>query len=193
MTSDPEFIDYYALLQVDPDCTDRTLEVAYHYYAKLYHPDNPETADVDKFTATIEAYKALRDPEERARYDRQYDAAYGPLRRRAGHSGSGIDQATAAQDAEIHYKILLSLYKKRRERASNAGIAGWLVQESLGCSDEEFEFHVWYLRAKGFVDITEQGTLAITIAGVDHVIASSQAAERDRKRIELLVRPETPD
>jgi curved DNA-binding protein len=44
----------------------------------------------------------------------------------------------------------------------------------LNCSDEHFEFHTWYLKAKGFIEITEQGTLAITIQGVDHVIDISR-------------------
>jgi curved DNA-binding protein len=184
MEADKDLIDYYALLQVDPGCTSRTLEIAYHYYAKLYHPDNPETADVDKFTAVVEAYKVLRGGEERMEYDRKHEAAFGTRPAATPFDiGNRIDESTAINDAEIHTRILQNLYKKRREKASEAGIPGWLVQETLNCSDDEFEFHVWYLRAKGFVDITEQGTLAITINGVDHVIATSQANVREKLRL----------
>ncbi|MGX7952190.1 J domain-containing protein [Tsuneonella sp. HG249] len=179
-----DLVDYYALLRVDPGCTARTLEVAYHYYAKLYHPDNPDTADVDKFTGVIEAYKALRDPQERAEYDRKHREAFGSAPSAVPfENGQRIDERTALNDADIHTRILLGLYKRRREKATDAGIAGWLVQETLNCTDDEFDFHIWYLRAKGFVDITEQGTLAITIAGVDHVIASSQASVREKLRL----------
>ena len=44
----------------------------------------------------------------------------------------------------------------------------------LDCGEEEFEFHVWYLESKGYLQKTEQGTLAVTIDGVDHVIANSR-------------------
>ena len=47
----------------------------------------------------------------------------------------------------------------------------------MKCSDESFEFHVWYLKSKGYLEITEQSELAITIDGVDHVIAMSRTIE----------------
>ena len=47
----------------------------------------------------------------------------------------------------------------------------------LDCSEESFEFHVWYLKAKGFIEITEDAALAITIDGVDHVISTSRSKE----------------
>ena len=31
-----EFIDYYGLLEVSPDCSDKALELAYHDLAKRY-------------------------------------------------------------------------------------------------------------------------------------------------------------
>jgi curved DNA-binding protein len=74
----------------------------------------------------------------------------------------------------VHARILLFLYKRRREHAQDAGVAGFYVQEMLNCSEEHFDFHVWYLKAKDFIEITEQGALAITIQGVDHVISMSR-------------------
>lgn len=169
--------DYYALLQVDPDCNARTLEIAYHYFAKLYHPDNPDTADLDKFSAVVDAYKVLRDEERRAEYDARYFSTPGRTRHKFAFEGEQVlDERTAVSDAEIHARILLALYKKRREQASDAGVVGWLLQETLDCSDEQFEFHIWYLKSKGFIQITEQGTMEITIDGVDHVITTSKAS-----------------
>ncbi|MEO6153006.1 MAG: hypothetical protein ABIT09_10835 [Croceibacterium sp.] len=57
------------------------------------------------------------------------------------------------------------------------------MQEALNCSDEHFDFHVWYLKAKGFIETTEQGTLAITIQGVDHVISMSRTNKAEKLRI----------
>jgi curved DNA-binding protein len=72
------------------------------------------------------------------------------------------------------------LYKKRREDAKNAGVVGFYLQQMLNCSDEHFEFHKWYLKEKGFIVLTEHGTLAITIQGVDHVISLSRTAKAEK-------------
>lgn len=61
----------------------------------------------------------------------------------------------------------------------------WLLEEPLGCSESQFEFHVWYLKAKGFIHTTEQGTIAITIDGLDHVIANSQNEESRKLLLSL--------
>lgn len=184
MNNEVEFVDYYHVLQVEPECDARTLELAYHYFAKLYHPDNHDTQDVDKFTRVVEAYKALENPALRADYDRQYFALKGLQRATIGDPSSApIDDATALGDAEVHHRILLKLYRRRREHPLDAGVVGWLMQETLGCSDEEFAFHVWYLKAKGYLAITEQGTLEITIDGVDHVITSSQRTAAEPRLI----------
>jgi len=61
-----------------------------------------------------------------------------------------------------------------------------MVQQELNCSDESFEFFVWYLKEKGFIAVTEQGQLAITIVGVDHVISTSKADANQRLRITQL-------
>ncbi|WP_066557747.1 J domain-containing protein [Croceicoccus bisphenolivorans] len=171
------YVDYYAVLKVNPDCDARILELAYHYFAKMYHPDNLETANADKFNEVLEAYRALRDPEKRAEYDRQHGRNLGKTTYRIPvESDIALDENTALSDAETHLKILLYLYKKRRENAADAGVIGWYVQEMLGCSEDEFQFHVWYLKSKGHVEVTEQGTIAVTVAGVDHVISNSRAS-----------------
>lgn len=185
MENEEEFVDYYDILKVNSDADARTLEVAYHYFAKLYHPDNPETADVEKFGAVVEAYTILRDPEKRSRYDEQYISIMGAPHVEFALGGDlEIDGDTAVGDAEVHFKILRRLYKKRRERASEAGIAGWLLQETLNCSDDEFDFHIWYLKSKGLIETTQQGTLAVTIEGVDHVIAASKTLKTQKLFIE---------
>lgn len=176
MENGQDFIDYYDLLQVNPGCDARILEVAYRYFAKMYHPDHAETADVDKFNEVVQAYHLLRDAEKRA----EYDQIYFSHRDRSEQANFvdidfEVDEKAAVTDAEIHQKILLHLYKRRREAANDAGVIAWLLQELLECSEEHFEFHVWYLRAKGLIARTEQGTLEITIEGVDHVISTSRS------------------
>lgn len=178
MGSEQEFVDFYDILQVNPNCDARILEIAYHYFAKMYHPDNSETADPDKFNQLVEVYGVLRNAEKRAEYDRIYythkDNPEAPL----PHFDPelDIDEKVALDDADMREKILLHLYKRRREHPADPGMIGWLLQEALECSDDEFEFHLWYLKAKKFVEITENSALAITIEGVDHIIQTSRAS-----------------
>jgi curved DNA-binding protein len=178
MINDPTFIDYYNVLHVNPNCDAKTLETAYRFLAKKYHPDHRTTADVTKFNEVIEAYRVLRNPDQRAVYDVQFSANTG-----FEFSSDNVvddDERAALSDADAHAKVLMFLYKRRREHALDAGVGRYFVQEMLNCSDENFDFHVWYLKAKGFIETTEQGTLAITIEGVDHVISMSRTSMRER-------------
>lgn len=192
MDGDGAFVDYYEVLKVNPDCDGRILELAYHYLAKMYHPDNLATADSDRFGEVIEAYRALKDPEQRAEYDREYSRhnkkpAYVP----PVDSDLAMDDKTASNDADAHTRILLALYKQRRENAFDPGVIGWFLQEMLGCTDDEFQFHIWYLKSKGFVEVTEQGTVAATVAGVDEVISIARSKPAEPLRIEQGGQPES--
>lgn len=170
------FIDYYAILQSDPRCSARQLEVAYRQLAKMYHPDHPETADLERFNNITEAYSLLRNPDKRAVYNTLYS-------HRTGYSFAPketprTEGMAAISDANMHGSILLYLYRKRRECARHPGVGTYDILRNLDCSEEHFEFHAWYLRKKGFIEHTEDGQYAITVEGVDHVIAMSQTAER---------------
>ena len=174
MQSPDEFVDYYEILQVSPNCDATALEAAYRHYAKMYHPDHIETADVTKFNDVISAYRMLREPEQRAKYDALHLTHKPHARSSANAQVFQIDEETAVNDAQVHERILLSLYKRRRDNAAEAGIGSYALQEMLGCSDSQFDFHIWYLKEKGFVTVTEQGTFAVTIEGIDHVISTSR-------------------
>lgn len=62
--------DLYAMLDVERDVSPADLRAAYHVLAKKLHPDtgsSPEAAE--EFANIAKAYRALADPEARARYD----------------------------------------------------------------------------------------------------------------------------
>jgi curved DNA-binding protein len=184
MSFEDEFFDYYEILQVSPGCSATVLEAAYRNLAKVYHPDHAETADIDKFSAVVAAYTVLRDPEKRAAYDARHAAQVQPAA--SNHAASPDpfpNEVSAVKDAEAHARILFALYQKRRENAQDAGVVRFYIQDMLGCSDENFEFHVWYLKSKGLIETTEHGTLAITIEGVDHVISTSRAKVAEQRLI----------
>jgi len=77
----------------------------------------------------------------------------------------------------------MHLYRRRRSFAQDAGVGQYSLQKLVGCSDEAFDFHIWYLKEKGLISYTEDGTIAITIKGVDHTISMSQVHRQEKLRI----------
>jgi curved DNA-binding protein len=175
------FVDYYATLRVHPECDTRTLEIAYRNLAKTYHPDHPESADIDQFNAVVEAYRAVKDHGKRLAYDVQYSAHTGFVF--SADDSILAEERTALSDADVHAEVLMILYKRRRERALEPGVGPYELQRTLDCSNEALDFHIWYLKAKGLIETTDSGTLAITIAGVDHVITTSRSTAQEKLRI----------
>ena len=68
--------DYYKILGVARDATDKEIKKAYRKLALQWHPDkhteNKEEAE-EKFREIAEAYEVLSNEESRARYDRGED------------------------------------------------------------------------------------------------------------------------
>jgi curved DNA-binding protein len=70
-----EFKDYYKILGVDTDASQKEIKSAYRKLARKYHPDvSTESNAEDLFKGVAEAYEVLKNEEKRAEYDtlRQY-------------------------------------------------------------------------------------------------------------------------
>jgi molecular chaperone DnaJ len=72
--------DYYGILGVTKESTDKEIKKAYRTLSKKYHPDkNPDDKESeDKFKEVAEAYSILSDKEKRNNYDRFGDPSGQP-------------------------------------------------------------------------------------------------------------------
>lgn len=63
--------DYYAVLGLPKDTSERAIKKAYRKLSMKYHPDKNQGNQEahDKFLEITEAYQVLSDPEKRRRYD----------------------------------------------------------------------------------------------------------------------------
>lgn len=64
--------DYYSILGLNKNATEKDIKSAYRRLARKYHPDvNPgDQASEEKFKQVSEAYEVLRDPDKRRAYDK---------------------------------------------------------------------------------------------------------------------------
>jgi curved DNA-binding protein len=65
------FVDYYKILGIDKNATEKDIKSAYRKLARKFHPDlNPNDKDAKKnFQQINEANEVLSDPEKRKKYD----------------------------------------------------------------------------------------------------------------------------
>ena len=141
-----------------------SVERMFRYLAQRYHPDNQDTGDRSRFDAMMEAYDTLKDPGKRAQYDivhKNHSRIRWKLTEEAG-SNRGSER-----DADIQSRLLSILNVRRRQNIGDPGLGAFTLESLLGCPAEHMEFHLWYLKEKGWIRLTENGMFAITVEGVD--------------------------
>ena len=180
MTQD-SFIDCYEVLQVSPNADLETIERVYRLLAKRYHPDNPQTGDSNKFQVLSDAYHIVRDPERRAAYDVKYEGQRAHQWQIFGKVSASNDTET---DREIQQGILSLLYISRRQNPTNSGIGSFELERLLGVPEQHLEFHIWYLKEKGWIKQDDTGKFAITVTGVETVIEKNLFISKDRRFLE---------
>jgi len=84
--------DYYEVLGVDRDASDRDIKKAFRRMAMKYHPDrNPDDQDAEeKFKDVNEAYEILSDAQKKAAYDQYGHAGVDP-NMGGGFGGGGFE------------------------------------------------------------------------------------------------------
>jgi molecular chaperone DnaJ len=85
--------DYYDVLEVAKDASERDIKKAYKRLAMKYHPDRTkgDKTKEEQFKEVKEAYEILTDEQKRAAYDQYGHAAF----QQGGHGGGGFGGGNA--------------------------------------------------------------------------------------------------
>lgn len=163
---DKENVDHYELLQVSCNAHAHVITRAFRLLATIYHPDNQDgMANAEMFRRIVESYHVLSDPDRREAYDRQMFGGR-PLPRRPAPA-----LADVSDERQLRPVILRALYDNRRSCPHRPGLSLLALCEAFGCSVDELQFPLWYLRGKKLIETGRDEELVITVAGVDHVEA----------------------
>ena len=158
------FVDYYEALQISPNADQETVQRVYRLLAQRFHPDNPETGDVEQFRQITDAYNALSEPQNRAAYDVKH-------RETRRLTWKIFDQSNSAQGYESERRkrqgVLSLLYRKRIVSPEQPSIGLKEFEDLLGVPKEHLEFSLWYLKENLAVTRSDNGRFTITIKGVD--------------------------
>ena len=169
--------DYYEDLQISPNADMEMIERVFRILAKRYHPDNAETGNTEKFNVLYKAYQVLSDPEKRAAFDAKYEQ----MRTERWKIVEEASQSDGfEQDERIRQGVLSLLYVARRQDALNPGMGIMEFEKVLGCPQHHMEFHLWYLKEKGWIVRTDTGGYAITADGVDKMAKNDLLLRKDR-------------
>ena len=165
------FTDYYEVLEISPNANSDTIERVFRHLAMRYHPDNQATGDALRFSKILEAHGTLKDPVKRAQFDIQHKNHSGVLTNlvKEASNPNGIERDVVVQD-----KLLSIFYAKRRRNINDPGFGDVELERVSDCPPEHLEFHLWYLKAKGWIKRLENGTLALTVEGVDRAISEQR-------------------
>ena len=178
-----EFIDYYELLQLSSNADAETIERVFRHLAQKFHPDHNNVTNKDRFIQIIEAHQILIDPETRAGYDVKYRDYWNRKWRLASVAS---DMSELGDDKVSRERILSLLYVQRRRSMKSPGLGEVEISRLLNTPLELVDFHLWYIRTKGWVERLDTGHLAITALGVD------QAEQSQQLRPEYLIEAHDP-
>jgi len=166
---------YYQLLQIDPSAHPTIIRYAYRFLAAMYHPDNSESGDTEKFKTITEAWRTLSDAVKRQAYDMQLGvkAAAPQAGAAAGSAAGGLHNAPKASlswsEVELRLAVLQVLMEARRKRPQTGGASAKMLMDCLNCNMGDIEYVLWYLREKNYIARTEAAFM-ITVVGVDYLI-----------------------
>ena len=172
MAIDPDFVDYYELLEASPNATTATIERVFRYLAKRHHPDSSEHGDVQAFSQLVEAYETLTDPAARAEYDAEYEY------QRNQNTALEQEAGNLSSDAADRQRMLSLFYAQRRRNMKTPGMGTGTLEHMMGLPVEVLYFHLWFFQQKGWIMREESGQLSITADGVEKVEATMEDQQK---------------
>jgi hypothetical protein len=131
----------------------------------------------------------LSDPASRAAYDANYEAARGKQWQIFDQSGAGDDRH---HDQRLFHGILSLLYIARRRDPDNAGMAPSHLERLLGVPSEHLDFPLWYLKKRNYVEVLDNGLMAISVDGIDKLGSEELALPANRLLAEESVAAPSP-
>jgi curved DNA-binding protein len=181
----PKPINFYELLQVDRDAHPTIIRYAYRFLAAMYHPDNSESGNAEKFRIITEAWRTLSDEGKRAAYDMSLGAKpqlsdpTGGAGAAGGAGGNDFGKGSLPKipktgisfdEVELRLAILQILLAQRKKKPMTGGATAKMVMDILDINDIPLiEFAFWYLREKGLVEMGER-VFMISVKGVDFIV-----------------------
>jgi len=180
----PKTLNFYELLQVDRDAHPTIIRYAYRFLAAMYHPDNSESGNAEKFRIITEAWRTLSDDGKRAAYDMSLGEKPAQPQAGGGAAGGGASSAEFGKgslpkipktgisfdEVELRLAILQILLSQRKKKPLVGGATAKMVMDILDINDIPLvEFAFWYLREKGYVEMGER-VFMISVKGVDYIV-----------------------
>ena len=163
-------------MQISPNADLDTIQHVFRYLAKKWHPDywngNPE-----QFKLLVEGHKILTNVERRAAYDLRYQKFWENKWNLAAEASDG---QSIVDDSEVRSSLLSLYYVQRRSKMNDPGLGEMEVARLMRIPVHLIEFHIWYLKEKGWIQRLENGQFALTARGVDEVEKSRLRLNSDR-------------
>jgi len=170
------FVDYYDLMQISPNADEEIIQQMFRFLAKKWHPDLQQN-ESERFRLLVEAHKILSDPEKRAAYDLKYQKYWDS---RWNLASDASDTRVFVNDNEVREGLLSLFYVQRRSKMNDPGLGELEVARLMRVPVHLIEFHIWYLKEKGWIERLENGQMALTALGVDEVEKSRLNLSPDR-------------
>jgi DnaJ-class molecular chaperone len=136
-------VDYYGILGVSEESSEKQIKEAYRRLAFQYHPDRNQDAETSsKMKSINEAYAVLSNPNKR----RDYDA----IRRRFGSAAYGRFRSSYTENDIFKGSDINRIFE---EMAGAFGFRGFeeIFKETYGEGYRSFEFKKPGIAARGFI------------------------------------------
>lgn len=130
--------NYYAILGISYPSTPDEINRAYKVMAKKWHPDLHPNEDVtEQMKEVNESAEILRDPIKKARYDREYQAAFGTESKRTWKENPEYDvkDENLKNDINVARKnaeeFVKEFFSELKETSKDAAKGAWKFAKPL--------------------------------------------------------------